>query len=191
MRPTPTALCAYGAADLNRRILSLLRQSERTLEIETVERIFGLPRLYTAYDAPRSADYFVILSRQPGGERWRAMLSFDESFFPTDRARQPRFRGTMRPRRIAPARRGWLQLRVTWLEPREIRPGTGACLAPDALARGARLRGWRVEPVMPLVMDAAPRPRLEITRGRGTISVPLADENPCVTDFDLSIEEAR
>src|SRR3954467_8151473 len=102
LRPTPTALCAYGAADLNRRILSLLRQSERTLEIGTVERIFGLPRLYTLYDAPRSADYFVILSRQPGGERWRAMLSFDESFFPTDRARQPRFRGTMRPRRIAP-----------------------------------------------------------------------------------------
>src|SRR3954465_6046945 len=122
LRPTPTALCAYRAADLHPRILSLLRQSEPTLEIDAVERIFGLPRLYTLYDAPRSADYFVILSRQPGGAGWGAGVSFDESFFPTDRARQPRFRGTMRPRRIAPAGRGWLPLRVAGLQTPGARP---------------------------------------------------------------------
>ena len=181
LRATPTARCSYGAGALNRRILSLVRQAPRTLEVATVERVFGLPRLHTLYDSPRSAAYSTILSGS--ADTWQAMLWFDEDFFPTDRARQPRFTGGLRPTRLQPRRRGTLQVGIQWLRPEEIRPGSAACLPNGTLAAAARGAGWRVSWETALVMDGPQRPVLSLTRGRGSITV--AADAPCVTSFEI------
>ena len=182
LRATPTARCLYGAAALNRRILSLLRQAPGTLEVATIERVFGLPRLHTLYASPRSAAYSTILSGSAG--TWQAMLSFDEDFFPTDRARQPRFTGGSRPSRLQPRRRGTLRVGLQWLRPDQIRPGSPACLPNGTLAAAARRAGWRVSWGTALVMDGPQHPMLSLTRGRGSITI-AADE-PCVTSFEMT-----
>lgn len=181
LRATPATRCPYDAGAFNRRTLSLLRQPPGTLEVATIERVFGLPRLYTLYDSSRSAAYSAILSGSP--DAWQAMVSFDEDFFPIDRARQPRFAGGLRPTRLQPRRRGTLQVAIQWLRPNEIRPGSAACLANGTLAAAARRAGWRVTWETALVMDGPQRPVLSLTRGRGSIIV-AADE-ACVTSFQM------
>ena len=50
------AFCNYGAAEFQRRLFALIAARRGSLGIEAVERLFGLPRLTTAFDSVRTAN---------------------------------------------------------------------------------------------------------------------------------------
>lgn len=185
LRPGLTAICAYDAAEFNRRLLSLLRLPQRSFRVEAVEEAFALPRLRTSFDHPRTAYFSVILESAPGDGSWRIMLDFDESFYPTDASRRPRFRGSGRPILIDPRRRGDIRLGLMWLPQRAIPPGTPGCLSSERLAEVARRSGWRVEIAHRMVMDAPPMLGLDLERGRMRGSSVLENDTGCIDDFVL------
>ena len=187
LRPGLTASCDYGPTELNRRVLDLLRHGGRSLEIAEVERIFGLPRLRTSFDDPRTANYAVVFAAAPGRPRWRAMLSFSESYFPIDARRRPRFRGTLRPARIG-SRRGETRLDLTWLEPRELVFGSPACLSTERLIDEEGRSGWRSGTTTRLVLDAGPMPMVELERGRVSAVADFVGPGACVRDFAMTRE---
>jgi len=140
LRPTQRAICNYEPAEFHRRLFRLLGAREGTLGIEAVERLFGLPRVNTAFDNVRSANYSIILEGAAPA-RWSALVSLDESFGPDIESRPARFRGTLQPMRINPRERGEISIHVVLLGP--TRPGEPFCLSTAALDGAARRLGWR------------------------------------------------
>lgn len=184
LRPSQTAACNYDVRDFNRRVVSLLDLDVPTLTVDTIERIFGLPKMHTAFDSAWSADYRMTFS---GPTPWQVMLSFDEGFLP--QAGSPRFRGTIRPVLIRTRHRGRISLGIHWFEPSDARPGSSACLSTDSFAREARRRGWRVRQNVYDIADIGPQQILEITRGRVEITLPWSGGQSCITRFELRVEQ--
>ncbi len=186
LRPGLTAVCAYDAAEFNRRLLSLLRLPQRSFRVEAVEKAFSLPRLRTSFDHGRTAYFSVTLGAAPGHGNWRIMLSFDESFYPTDAWRRPRFRGSGRPLLIDPRRRGDMRLDLTWLSQGPVPFGTPGCLSSERLAEAARRSGWKVDVGHRMVMDAPPMLGLDLERGPMRGSSLLEGDSGCIDDFVLA-----
>jgi hypothetical protein len=186
LRPGLTAICAYDAPELNRRLLSLLRLPRRSFGIEAVEQAFSLPRLRTSYDQARTAHFSVVLQGAPANGRWRIMLDFDESFYPTDARGRPRFRGSSRPRLIDPRRRGDMRLDLVWLPQGSIPFGTPGCLSSERLIQAAQRSGWRAEVAPHMVMDAPPMLSLDLERDRMHGSSLLENDTGCIDDFLLT-----
>lgn len=186
LRPTPTLSCRYDAAELHRRILRLLRLRRGQLSIETVERLFGLPQLTTAYDDPRSASFHAIVRAAPGSGDWLVVLSFSETFGPDIDSRPLRFRGTLRPVRINRRERGDMRLDLEALAPRPLDPASPRCLPPDRLRREARLAGWDEPPILPSIPShGPPRFYLEMSRDDLQLSSDITDAPPCIGNLLL------
>jgi hypothetical protein len=186
LRSGLTAICAYDAAEFNRRLLSLLRAPQRSFRLEAVEKVFSLPRLRTSYDHARTASFTVILGAAPGHGDWRILLGFEESFYPTDAWRRPRVRGGGRPVLIDPRRRGDMRLDLTWLPQGAVPFGTPGCLSAERLAQAARQSGWRAQIAHQMVMDAPPMLGLDLERARMRGSSVLENDSGCIDDFVLT-----
>ncbi len=166
----------------------MLALSPSALEVDTIERIFGLPRLHTAFDDSWSADYVVIARGKEGADPWQVTISFNEDFFPQGGSHPPRVKGTMRPVRIQPWNRGDIRLSIQWLHALPIRPDSGVCLPNEWLVRGARRAGWRRDVVMEEIADIGPRQRVALEKGRASIWLPFPDDEPCIAALDLNID---
>jgi hypothetical protein len=186
MRMSLEATCDYDAAEFNRRVLSLLALRRGALSIETVERIFGLPRLVTAYDHTQEANYYLVLGSARSDPPWSAHFSLDESYGPTIPERPARFRGTLRPERIDPRLRGEMQLDIGWLDPRDVALGSPACLSLDLLTREGRRQRWRSETASAMVMDAGPRQSLSLRRDGMEVLVDVTRTPACIRQLDMS-----
>lgn len=186
LRPGLTAVCAYDAAEFNRRLLSLLPLKQRSFDLEAVEKAFSLPRLRTSFDHPRTAHYGITLGPAAGYGDWRIMLGFEESFYPTDAERRPRFRGSGRPLLIDPRRRGDMRFDLTWLRSPSVRFGTPACLSSERLVDTAGRSGWKAEIAHRMVMDAPPMLGLDLERGPMRGSSTIEGDLGCIDDFELT-----
>lgn len=192
LRPVPEVACDYDVAEFHKRLLSLFRWPKQGLGIETVERAFSLPRLKTNYDAPRSASFTAYASGAPGEKSWRASISFDESFFPTDAWRRPRFRGTERPALINPHIRGDRRVKISLYPTEGSNPAPASCLNINAIRRIAIHQGWSESkfriPDMPLHGGPIRLPPVQFHRGRWSIDVVLDSLDECVTEIGYSSE---
>ena len=178
VRPTQRAVCDYGAAEFHRRLLRLIAAREGSLDIEAIEREFGLPSVTTAFDSVRTANYSIIVEAAPGQDGWSAMISLDESFGPDIPSRPARFRGTLRPVRINPRERGDISIGIVLLG--LTRPGQPFCLSSAAIETEAHRLGWR-SGGQNIAMDSGTvTARLE--RGGMALSYTPAD---CVHGIDL------
>lgn len=184
LRPSPEIDCDYGAAEFRRRLLSMFRWPAQGLNIDIVERTFSLPRLKTAYDAPRQAAFTAFASGSPGNRKWSVSLEYSESFAPMDAYRRPRFRGSERPVLINPRIRGDRRVLITIFSgPKDSAPPEG-CLGPSDFRHAARFAGWTedknlVQP--PPSHGQTLPPSLSFRRGRWGVGVSFDAENKCAT----------
>jgi len=188
MRPTASAICNYGPAELRARIDRLLAVREGRLGIEEVERIFSVPMVTTPYDRPRSAYYPVSLRSAPGRGAWAAGVSVQESYDPDIETRPIRFRGSGRPVRINPRERGEIvfTMSLTGWEGAEIVPGQALCLPVTDLRDRLVRRGW----VVMYANEPAPHApagwrRTALSRGGLRFSTSSYDGHPCVEYFQM------
>lgn len=186
LRAQPTAKCDYDLNNLYRRIEQLFAVKNRALRVELVEKLFSLPQMTTLFDAERSANYSITLT---GVDGWKAQISFDESFFPTDRQRQPKFVGEFRPKLINPRERGDMDfdLRILSQVAR-----TSNCLKISSVLDRAERTGWKDQTRWTHVTDGGPHmPTFGRNDGRSfSIYVPMAgyyaneqELEGCLTDI--------
>jgi hypothetical protein len=188
LRPTQTALCSYGAEELNRRLLGLFAFRPSDLKIEAFERLFGLPLLHTAFDDPRVASYTIILAAAPGHGDWKLQLTFQEGFWPMIKTRPIRFRGTKRPVLIDPRRRGDIRVHLLWLAPQPMQAGAPECLPLAALRKAARRQGWRARSNMIQMSHGLPIPVQDFVRRPITLSTDLGNPVDCINDLALTAD---
>lgn len=189
LRPQPTAKCDYDLNELYRRIEQLFTVKNRALRVELVERLFSLPQMTTLFDAARSANYSITLI---GSDGWKAQISFDESFVPMDRQRQPKFIGELRPKLINPRERGDMDFDIRILS--QV-VGKSNCLKISSALDRAKRTGWKDQTSWTTVTDGGPHmPTFGRNDGRSfSIYVPMAgyyaseqELEGCLTDIRFS-----
>lgn len=184
IRPQQNADCAYDAAELHRRILSLFGR-RGALTIAEVEQTFGLPPLGTGFDDPHAAHYGVVMRATPERGGWQLMLNFSETF-PSGSRQPPRFRGSLRPVPVDSRRRGDLRLHLIWLRPALMQFGSPHCLSVERLSDEAQRSGWRGDFNSHFVFDAPPRWALDLERGRERATTDVTGETGCVNDLEFT-----
>ncbi|WP_374943544.1 hypothetical protein [Sphingomonas sp.] len=188
LRPTLILRCDYDAVSLGDRMLAMLALAPSKPTIAMVERQFGVPEIATAFDAARSVSYSVQLIGPD--DSWHVQFMFRESFFPTDAARRPRFRGGARPMLIDPHIRGEIRFDLDVLGPPQVLATKPCPLNVDRLERRARRQGWRRSHVIEFSSDIVVPPRVSYQRGHALVGGRY-DARGCFTDFTLSIEADR
>lgn len=192
LRPFPEVTCDYNVGEFHKRLLSIFRWPKQALDIETVERAFSLPRLKTVYDAPRSLSYTAYVSGASNEKRWRASINYDESFFPTDAWRRPRFRGAERPVLINPRIRGERRVSIELHPAKDSSIALADCLDIAAIRGTAIHQGWSEAkfriPNMPLHGGPITLPPVQFHQGRWSIDVQLDGTDKCVTEIGYRSE---
>jgi hypothetical protein len=191
LRPQLEAFCDYDAAEVNRRLLRLLALQGSDLSIESVEEIFGLPPLFTAFDDPRRAMFSAALRGAPGRGGRSVKVSFNETFGPERPGAHSGFRGRARPTRIDPGSRGEISLYVDWWGRTPIDPGSTACLPPAVLAAEARRQGWRERSesdFVPIPHGPPPGYRLIFERGKARANGTIERNGACILSFSIHQE---
>jgi hypothetical protein len=183
LRPTLILSCSYSNEQLGQRLLSALARPEESLSIDAVERIFSLPRLVTAYDAPRDATYQIRLKGEDG--RWDAILQFSESFLPLDAWRRPRFHPGKRPILLNPRIHGERRLEVTWLPAKPTNYDVTCAFRMEAVERAARRNRWHPETVIETPTHGPFRTVTQFSRERFYAGGEF-DQNGCVSSFSLT-----
>jgi hypothetical protein len=192
LRPIQAAHCAYDLNQLRGRILKLLAVKEGALRLEYVERLFGLPRLYTSFDDYRAAWYAVSLTGGKGPGSWKARLDFRESFYPLVDSRPPRFRGSRRPIHIDRAELGQMYFSISTDTLDDV-SDLAICWPAAQILDAARKLKWKRETNLgPPPTDGGPR-SVVLTRGILTLFPGLdagSDlEAGCVREVTLEQEE--
>ena len=195
LRLTRTASCPYDLAALYRRIRRLFTAAPDSLRVETIEHLFGLPAMRTAYDSERIADYTTIL-RGAGG--WELRIWVREAYYPLDRRRRPRFVPGPRPRRLGDIRDATVMIGFLLTAPRNPTPGASGCLSVAAALAIAARAGWQDRSLDYDVVDGpAPRyPYFRRGRTRFGVRFPIRGLSPepdemaaaCVTELDFDQE---
>lgn len=189
LRPAPIIRCDYSAEELGDRLLTLTaRKAPLRPDIGTVERALSLPRLETAYDASRTASYLVQMKGP--ADSWHALLSFDESFYPTDAERRPRFRGPLRPTLIDPRIRGEVRLDVRWLGVQDSLAKRPCWLPVTKLERYVKRQGWRQSDAVEIVWDAIVPPSIAFERRIASVAGRFNAQG-CLMNLDLTVEADR
>ncbi len=140
--PVRVAHCAYGRAELIERFARLLESKAPRLELETVERMFGLPPLVTSYPSRLSAWYDLKLRGGQGADEWIAFVNFRENYYPLDDSRPPRLTEGDRPTRIDPDDHGSILFSLRLYE-ETPKPGSPKCIPVSLLYDRALGSGWR------------------------------------------------
>jgi len=188
LRPLAVLDCPYSGAVARRKVAGLLALHRRSASIEAIERLLSLPPLATMFDDPYDATYGAVLK----GPGWSLRIDLAESFFP--RAGPPRFRGSPRPRRVDPAAKGDISLKIMAMRPGL--PGvSGACFSADDLARAAARLHWREQPPNPALDSGTITPtfargdreRLMIYGVRSAGLGPSVEEMRSACDWDLDL----
>ena len=135
------AHCAYGRAELVERFARLLESKAPRLELESVERMFGLPPLETSYPSRRSAWFDLKLRGGQGGDEWIAFVNFREGFYPLNDSRPRRLTEGKRPARIDPDDHGSILFSLRFYEDRP-KPGSPQCIPVSMLYDRAIDSGW-------------------------------------------------
>lgn len=192
LRPVPEVACNYDAAEFHKRLLSLFRWPKQGLGIETVERAFSLPQLKTNFDHPRSASFTAHVAGASSAKNWSASINYDESFFPTDAWRRPRFRGTERPVLINPRIQGERRVSIKLYPAKGNSTVSTECLEIAAVRDMATRQGWSQSkfriPNYPLHPGPITLPPFQFHRGRWSIDVQLDGADKCLTEIGYRTE---
>lgn len=145
--PIQVARCPYDRAELVERFTRILEGKTPRLEVEGVERAFGLPRMLVSDPDPssRSVRYQVKLRGGRDGDEWIAFIYFGESYAPVSSFRRPRLKGNGRPVPIDPSDRGSIELSLNFREDTP-KPGTPNCIPVSIPYDRAVRAGWYDEP---------------------------------------------
>lgn len=183
LRPTQTAQCPYDLDDLYRRMVALLTVEEGRIDLESTERLFGLPRLHTAYDDPRWTSYSVQIGGGENDSQWTAIIQFGEGFYPLVDTRPLYFRGSERPVHIRPGERGDIDLSIDVLAVR-VGPDSPGCLTLARFVEQAAAAGWK-PPDFPIWNPHGP-PTLSFERGGLTLFPASGLAGECLTRITLN-----
>jgi hypothetical protein len=167
------------------RLLTLLTVEEGQVDLESTERLFGLPRLHTVYDDPRWTSYSVQVSGGENETQWTGMITFAEGFYPLVDTRPRYFTGSERPVHLRPGERGDIDLSIDLFAVR-VGPESPGCLTLDSFVEQAAATGWK-PPDFP-VPNAHGPPTMSLERGGLSLFPDSGQAGGCLTGLTLNQE---
>ena len=138
IRPFRKVECPYGFDELVARVTRLSINKSLPDSVETVEATFGLPKMTTAYDDPRIADYTTILSGKGG---WRLLLGVTEAFYPLHKG-PPGFEPGLHPKRLHKVEDADLRVSIEFLGS-VPKLGTIQCVPVSPIVDALLAAGWQ------------------------------------------------
>jgi hypothetical protein len=152
IRPTQTAVCSYGADELDARIKQLVTDQRAPYTVETIEKIFGTPEMTAVADEPREANYLMRLSGKDG---WQMLVGVSEGFYPLDKG-PAKFVPGPHPKRLDKFSNAWLNIQLGFVVLGEP-PKPGLCMEVSPLLDEAIGSGWKYIINRPPPPDGGPQ----------------------------------
>lgn len=185
VRPMQTGRCPYDVHGAYARLLALLGVKEGRIDLAYVERLFGLPRLYTAYDDPLVDYHAIFLTGGAADSVWKGVLTFHEGFSPLQ-TRPQRSQGSMRPRHVRKGERGDIRLSIQLFPLVPAQPWRG-CVTLSEFERRALAAGWSHPEGPPMQTNHGEPPPLILER-RGLSLSPWGGEGACLAGATIHQE---
>jgi hypothetical protein len=179
--PTPTAVCPYGYDELIRRMIHLVTDPQAVYSVETMEKTFGTPKMWTTYDDPRRSAYLIVLT---GAGGWRLEVSVDEGFYPSNKGPADFVPGRY-PKRLHSIHAASLDANFN-LGGMDTSTGKERCFSVPVLIQALRDAGWHPDDSI----HGSDGPDPVVFRISDKMVV-MDDVRPCVNNLSLREEPTQ